>query len=736
MMKNEYRSEVDNLRLSEQFKEDLKKKMLAEYNKNGGVPVENDKPITVSRSSKIYRFAGIAACIILAVSTLSVLSVKNIKRTDSAADVKDNGLAATQEPGEANQADQPETEKYNYPAILSEEEEYPVGEDADNGTEEYEPKDGINDEEIPVVAEDGSEREKTAENEMIPESDNNPCTDIPEDERDNTERSEYASPNYRGDYNGDDYINSASGTPEGKPETYVIGEIRSGRVLITAPEPPAEEPEPETGSETVSEPAAPIPEPSVPDNSNASESVPDENTEESPTETPAEAPVDAPEETDSVPVEEDADEAPAEAPREAPEEIQEDEMLDEEPETEPVENPETESEEVLSEAEYEEDAALESDIAVPESDAEEEVYDENPAGIFGDEERIFTGYYDYRDDKLQGVAMPSSVVRFNIEKAYAEEELPYVAAGMYIDPSSETVYKIRITYDYMRSEPENAETLMINVGTVYTQLSGRPAMEGEYIARVITDPDINCGVVNLDENLIYKIYNVNGVDIAYHLISDSNENIDPGDTNMGLTPSESAVYTTSSNNPETYVHKAAVNELTRYLKRNLSKLSFAPIDYSSLAAAPSSGLRATYQSDGPEIILAGGSEDENAPVTQEGIRTYLESIGAEIGEKTCSIIAKNGNKARFENGVLESVTVVSPDSPLDISVRNIRVGDKISEVFKKLIIDSSDLSLESDAKITVAAGESDPEVVISLKDYKVKEIKITYPGVETDGEDS
>ena len=77
--KNEYKTEVDSLRLSDQFKENLKAKMLEEYEKGA----EGEPEITVSGpgifSKKYARYAAIAAAFVIVASTVSVLGVKGIR---------------------------------------------------------------------------------------------------------------------------------------------------------------------------------------------------------------------------------------------------------------------------------------------------------------------------------------------------------------------------------------------------------------------------------------------------------------------------------------------------------------------------------------------------------------------------------------------------------------------------------------------------------------------------------
>lgn len=95
MKKTEYKVEVGSIRLSEEFKSNLKARMLEEYNSVQGAAASADaKPITVSGAKwkKYSKYAAAAACLLIAVSTVSVLSVKGIKAgnpvDDSADEIK------------------------------------------------------------------------------------------------------------------------------------------------------------------------------------------------------------------------------------------------------------------------------------------------------------------------------------------------------------------------------------------------------------------------------------------------------------------------------------------------------------------------------------------------------------------------------------------------------------------------------------------------------------------------
>ena len=250
-------------------------------------------------------------------------------------------------------------------------------------------------------------------------------------------------------------------------------------------------------------------------------------------------------------------------------------------------------------------------------------------------------------------------------------------------------------------------------------LDGQPVLSGEYIARVTENGD---GTLTADSCLIYKIYNVGGIDLAYHVVSPLGNNIDPGDTNMGLAPEESSVYTTSSNNPEKYAQKAAVNELTRYLKRNLAKINVRAIDLSQGLDAPRESVSASYSAGSLKAAVVGS--EITYPDRDGGVKALLEAMGAEIGEKTCSVITKDGSKAHFKDGELTGIDSASGAAPLGLSVNGVFVGLDKEAALELLKI--SGVKLEDDAVITLRAAEEDGgwTAEISLSGGVVSKIKV------------
>ncbi len=691
MKKPEYRIEVGSLRLSDEFKENLKAKMLEEYNEKGKTGPDIEITNNKNFAQKYGKYAAVAAALLLVVSTVSVATVGGLQRAKSedAADsaqmkagadaVNDASEEILEAPGFAD-IPEPEPEAEVEEEILA---EVPVEPEAETPDE---PEMTLYSDEIPI---DDSEQV----DEELPPSDNNPM-------------SNYAPSSYDGDYRSEDYLNTATGSGEGLPDTSVVSKLILNKTVISAPAVASAENE-----------AA------VDDGESVSET--------SPAEAPMEAPVEAPvEEPDEAPVEE-----PVDAPLE--EDVEEiDEAIgypvqgSELPEDEDVEMPnidydfeptdptaitEEETTEVAEEESVSVDVVLESEVP-----QEEEIIAVNPCTDIPEEEP-YDSYYDYRDHHIDP-NVGTGLVKFEIVKAYSPAEISYAAPGIFIDPTAQTLYKIKIKYDYFGSQNLDINRLMISDGAAAVQLEGRPVLSGEYIARITENSD---GIIEPDANMIYKIYNINGVDIAYHIWSDLGNNINPGDTDMGLDESEAEVYTTAGNNPEKYVHKAAVNELTRYLRRNLLRMEPKLLDLSSGAKAPESEISASYAEGAIKIDIADGLAE--FPDPDGKVKAILEEMGAEIGNKTCSVITKDGSKAYFKEGVLTGLDAVSADKPFYLRLGGVTTGMSSEEALRALGLEGRKLEPNGVIKISARDGDGWSATV------RVENGRVTGVGVRITG---
>ncbi len=289
-------------------------------------------------------------------------------------------------------------------------------------------------------------------------------------------------------------------------------------------------------------------------------------------------------------------------------------------------------------------------------------------------------YYDIRDGVIADLD-EVGLIRFKIVDAYDGYDDIYRNAEkpLNIDTDTQTLYSVRISYDYFESKELDVTAQLINTGTAKVQLIGRPLMEGEYVAVVYTNGD---GILEPVPQLIYSVHEVNGLDIAYHVYSDDGFRVDPGDTNMGLNDEERAVMMSTVNNPEIYTQKAAVRELTSYLRRNILRMEPNLIDFT---AAP----------DEPADTPDAGGEAE-VPVPQEPVD------------------AKSYLGAKFPTGALKYE---------DGKVNGITVGDSLADAQKAFYL--TDYVFTPDCTISLVSSDEDGGwyVRVTFADGVVKNIE-------------
>lgn len=759
MKLNEYKNDVSSLRLSEQFKENLKKEMLKEYYVNGEKAVESPddalkpvkEPITVSTLSafakKYYKAAAIAACLLLAISTISVATISGLKSVKSS----DSNVNETQEAGISSPREEADNQD-NDPADALNEADAAVTEAPETADEAEIPEDNAESEpetESYVTAEDGGNAAavEVPETETVNEPENVETEDVPSENIPATDTgpdySQYASPGYNGWYNGDYYLNTRTGTPDNLPETSVQDELEyNPQLIMSAQNGSLYSVQPQEAPQTL--PDYPeVPNPGVPsgatgstgsyapkqggeygyDGAEAPAEYPD-NTDGSDeqvaeseavtapeppyyAETPAEGTEEEPEMTEEdkevmIPIEEEdtvEEEIPVDEESTVEEEIPVGEEAPAEPDAPPLESwtaplPQEAPEEPTSDV----DEALEFDESVMEAPV---LVPETMPAANTISTQVYSDYDEYAASAIAGVKMPSGLVRFTVEGVYEPDDLSYLIPGAAVDTDTQLLYKVRISYDYLTEESPNVSVMVLHDGSYSNQLPGQPVLQGEYIARIVTAPENS--YFGLDDNLLYKIYRINSMDLAYHVVSKSGSSIDPGNTNMGLLPEESKVYTTAANNPETYTQKSSVKELTEYLKTSLLSLEPVTIDYESCPKAPAEELSVNYQPG--TLSLSLGDSPLAFPDTSGTVKAVLEQMGAEIGDKSCNVITKDGNKAVFSDGILTGLDIVSPTGPLLISIRGCTVGTDRESAVRNLLLDG--YLPDPDGVITVYADESD-----------------------------
>lgn len=620
---NEYKDSVGSIKLSDEFKQQLKQKMLLEV-KNLKEAEEPKPDITVSvgkLSKKYSKYAALAACLLLAVSAAGVLTASQnafklgSKANDTAHENNENN--SMQESINAN------NDAIDYPEALGddalllesysddEEVDLPAMEDADNVLESD------------VTEENAAEEAPLPPVEVVtPRTGNGYSTDASED--------------YDGSYYGIDYVVDD-----------VVGSARYNAVVVDRIDVNAKK---ISGSANVSAVTAP---------ETPAYDVPTESDEPL-----ADIPVEGYDEGDLTSVE--------------TEETEEGTDVDL-----PAEEPSASFDNLTSLAGY------------GGSDSVGSVSFEDLTS--GDSKE----YYNIRDGviaKLDNVGL----IRFTIIEGYdSETAIARNSSQISIDPTCQTLYRINVNYDYFNSEDTNAERLLINTGNSRYQLIGRPAMEGEYIA-VVTEAE--SGVLTPVPELIYAVHKVRGLDIAYHLYSDNGFMVDPGSTNMGILPEEVAVVNSTANNPEIYTQKAAVRELTFYLRRNILRMKPNVLDFSE---------------------KHGQEEDVNTPV--EPVETVEPE--AEAPRELIRAVFPNGKLrlTRLDDSGEEAPAEVgkyTSDEVSGLKVNGIGVGDDMANARGAFFL--TKYSFTPNARITLCASDDDGGwfVIVTFNENVVSKIEV------------
>lgn len=597
---NEYKDSVGSIRLSEEFKQELKQKMLLEAQSHQEKP---EIKMTVGEFSKKHsKYISLAACLLLAVSTVAALSAsrntfkisKDSNINSSALDQYENDdtLAA-----DSSEDYEPSVENDDYAIAMSdtpedalvidEPVEFPSAHNAsspDTVTESGEIEGDIPE----PVTEPTSDQPIPQAQESVPEA--KPCTSA-------NGYSPYASSEYEGRYYGEDYvIGEVVGSARFKASS-VVEKIAVNAKVIEFTDVNAL-----GGGDSVN----------------------------------------------GVPVE-------------SPDEIRD---------------------EVEAESAAYDDNDTETAPAAPAAPITLKSFEELTSGESKE-------YYDIRDGVLANLDN-IGLIRFTIIDGYeTPNAIASNAPGFKMDPDSQILYKINVSYDYFNSEDADTNRLLLNTGNTVYQLVGRPAMEGEYIA-VVTENYY--GILEPVPQLIYAVHKVNGLDIAYHLYSDDGFMVDPGHTNMGLMPEEQTVVNSTVNNPEIYTQKAAVRELTYYLKRNIMRMEPKVLDFSK--------------------------KNEEQSATEASV-----DAPAELRKLIRAVFPEGKLRLSALDTPLEVGKYTSDDTE-GLKVNGIGVGADMADALSAFFL--TKYSFTPDAKITLCAHENEGSwfVIVTFSENVVSKIEV------------
>lgn len=262
---------------------------------------------------------------------------------------------------------------------------------------------------------------------------------------------------------------------------------------------------------------------------------------------------------------------------------------------------------------------------------------ENIVDVLGNKEITYSELCSEIDDMDE-----VGFAKFRIVEVLSDEDANAVAENNSFADEN-TMYRAELIYDYLNNTSVDGELYVTAYGNSNIQQEGFPAFaEGDVILAGIDSSD---AYASLLEEMVYMVYRVNGIDIAYHLVY---ENMDPGDTNMGILDMETEMVTTTENNPAKFTHKAAVKELTRYVRRNFEKREFTFADLVNVivneseneetASPEETVVSGEVSVNASAIKLMIGTKTVNPAGSGSQIRDFANYVTAtETGEDSCTV---------------------------------------------------------------------------------------------------
>lgn len=161
-----------------------------------------------------------------------------------------------------------------------------------------------------------------------------------------------------------------------------------------------------------------------------------------------------------------------------------------------------------------------------------------------------------------------SFVEYEIISQYTPDEA-YAKTGDEIFLYSTTLYQAHIYYDYLNDTPVDMTVDLAKAGMPDQQVENDPpyVIGQKIIAALSGFNSTSCVAI---PELVYYVYDVSGVDLAYHVNS---EDVVVGNAtfvnlDMDLFESERSIITTTAKNPVKFTQKATVDDLTQFIRED------------------------------------------------------------------------------------------------------------------------------------------------------------------------
>lgn len=171
-----------------------------------------------------------------------------------------------------------------------------------------------------------------------------------------------------------------------------------------------------------------------------------------------------------------------------------------------------------------------------------------------------------------------SFVEYEIISQYTPDEA-YAKTGDEIFLYSTTLYQAHIYYDYLNETPVDMTVDLAKAGMPDQQVENDPpyVIGQKIIAALSGFNSTSCVAI---PELVYYVYDVSGVDLAYHVNSENVivENAAFANLDMDLIGSEYSLMTTTANNPVRFTQKSSVDDLTQFIKQDWTSRGYEFFD--------------------------------------------------------------------------------------------------------------------------------------------------------------
>ena len=161
-----------------------------------------------------------------------------------------------------------------------------------------------------------------------------------------------------------------------------------------------------------------------------------------------------------------------------------------------------------------------------------------------------------------------SFVEYEIISQYSPEEA-FAKTGDEIFKYSTTLYQAHIYYDYLHDTPVDMTVDLAKAGMPDKQVEDNPPyVIGQKIISALSGYN-STSCVAIPE-LVYFVYDVSGVDLAYHVGGEkvAVQSAAYANLDMDLIGGEYSVMTTTANNPVKFTQKSTVDDLTQFIKQD------------------------------------------------------------------------------------------------------------------------------------------------------------------------